>query len=142
VLDGPDSQIVDPSGNNALANLAANTATGSFTVQDGRNFNTAGGFTNAGTLGVGFGSTLVITGDYTQTANGVLNIELGGPNAGTDYDQLVVSGQALLAGTLNVSLINGTEESPPAPWSTRPPASRPRSRPGRPGGESWPRAPT
>ena len=50
---------------------------------------------------------LTIAGNYTQTASGTLNIELGGTVAGTGYDRLAVSGTATLDGTLNVSLING-----------------------------------
>jgi len=56
---------------------------------------------NPGTDGMpGF---LTINGNYTQTANGVLNIRIGGNVAGTDYDQLVVSGSVSLDGTLNGS---------------------------------------
>lgn len=54
--------------------------------------------------------TLTVTGDYTQTL-GVLNIQIGGPNAGTQYDQLLAGGTASLAGTLNVSLVNGYNPS-------------------------------
>ncbi|MDQ6655052.1 MAG: hypothetical protein M3Y80_04480, partial [Verrucomicrobiota bacterium] len=50
---------------------------------------------------------ITINGNYTQGANGVLNIEIGGSTPGTGYDQLIVSGNAALGGTLNVSLING-----------------------------------
>ena len=50
---------------------------------------------------------LTIVGDYTQTASGVLVIEVGGPNAGTDFDQLAVTGQATLDGTLTVNLTGG-----------------------------------
>jgi RNA polymerase sigma-70 factor (ECF subfamily) len=50
---------------------------------------------------------LSIIGNYSQTAAGSLLIEIGGPNAQSDYDQLAVSGTASLAGTLVVSLING-----------------------------------
>jgi hypothetical protein len=42
-----------------------------------------------------------------QTAAGILNLEIGGYSAGIDFDQLAISGQATLDGTLNVSLING-----------------------------------
>jgi hypothetical protein len=35
---------------------------------------------------------LTITGNYTQTATGVLNIDLGGLTAGSQFDQLVVTG--------------------------------------------------
>src|SRR5262249_30195506 len=38
---------------------------------------------------------------------GVLNIEVGGTTAGSQYDQLNISGTATLAGTLNATLING-----------------------------------
>jgi hypothetical protein len=34
--------------------------------------------------------TLTITGNYTQIATGSLTIKVGGPNAGTDFDRLVV----------------------------------------------------
>jgi hypothetical protein len=55
---------------------------------------------------------LDVSGNYQQTASGVLNIELGGYSAGTNFDLITVSaggvgGIATLAGTLNVSLTNG-----------------------------------
>jgi len=51
--------------------------------------------------------TLTINGNYAQGAAGALNIEVGGLTAGTQHDQVVVNGNATLAGTLNVSLVNG-----------------------------------
>ena len=51
--------------------------------------------------------TLTIVGDYTQTSGGNLVIEIGGPGAGTDFDQVNITGQASLDGTLTVNLING-----------------------------------
>jgi hypothetical protein len=36
-----------------------------------------------------------------------LQIELGGPAAGTQYDQINVAGELILGGTLEISLING-----------------------------------
>ncbi|MBV9467806.1 MAG: hypothetical protein JO316_07350 [Abitibacteriaceae bacterium] len=43
-----------------------------------------------------------------QTSRGTLNVKLGGISAGTQFDQLEISGgSATLGGTLNVSLING-----------------------------------
>jgi hypothetical protein len=51
--------------------------------------------------------TLTIAGDYTQTSGGVLMIEIGDPSSGTSFDQLTVTGQAVLDGTLTVHLING-----------------------------------
>ena len=50
--------------------------------------------------------TLNINGNYTQTADGLLMLKLGGTAAGR-FDQLVVSGSAALAGTLRVTLFAG-----------------------------------
>jgi hypothetical protein len=70
-----------------------------------------GNVTNAGQFALGGPATpgaLLINGDYTQTATGVLNIKIGGLTAGTQYDRLdLTSGhQATLNGTLNVRLID------------------------------------
>jgi hypothetical protein len=50
---------------------------------------------------------LTIVADYTQTSGGALVVEIGGPNAGTNFDLLNVTGQAALDGTLTVNLVNG-----------------------------------
>jgi uncharacterized repeat protein (TIGR01451 family) len=50
--------------------------------------------------------TLTISGDYVQASDGELDIQIGGTTPGTDYDQLLVSGNVTLAGTLSVSHIN------------------------------------
>jgi hypothetical protein len=50
---------------------------------------------------------LSVTGTYTQNANGVLNIFIGGVKVGTQYSQLAVSNGAGLNGTLNIKLIKG-----------------------------------
>ncbi len=66
-----------------------------------------GTLTNNGSLSVGGSAgTLKVTNGYTQGATGALNMELGGNNPG-EYDLLQISGTAALAGTLNVSEING-----------------------------------
>ena len=70
VLDGPASQVVDESGNNALAGFTTNAD--SFTIQNGRSLTTAGDFSNAGSLTIGDSSTLTVSGAYTQA--GALNI--------------------------------------------------------------------
>ena len=63
-------------------------------------------FTNAGTVAPGLSpGTLTVTGDYTQSSSGTLEIEIGGTTLDTDYDQLAVSGTATLDGTLDVSLL-------------------------------------
>jgi hypothetical protein len=69
-----------------------------------------GNLFNAGTLQVGgIGSTGVLTvnGTFTQTSTGNAVFELEGISAGTQYDQLVVTGSATLAGTLTVQAIDG-----------------------------------
>ena len=50
LLDGPNSNFVDAAGFDALSNFSNNTAAGSFTIQDGRNFTSPSGtdFANAG----------------------------------------------------------------------------------------------
>lgn len=54
---------------------------------------------------------LAITGDYVQQTAGRLSIELGGVDNSSplapEYDQLLISGRATLAGTLDVSLVGG-----------------------------------
>ena len=50
---------------------------------------------------------LTINGNYVQGPSGTLAIQLGGTAAGTQYDQLVVTGNAALGGTLAVTLLNG-----------------------------------
>ena len=67
-----------------------------------------GPVTSAGTVAPGASAgTLTLANSYTQTVNGTLSIEIGGLVAPTDYDQLIVSNNAALAGKLQVSLING-----------------------------------
>lgn len=44
---------------------------------------------------------------YTQNATGILNVSIGGLNAGTQYSQLAMGNGASLNGTLNIKLING-----------------------------------
>jgi hypothetical protein len=67
-----------------------------------------GPVTNAGVINLGASpGTLTIIGNYTQGASGTLNVEVGGLAVGSQFDQLSVSGQLVLAGTLNVTLING-----------------------------------
>jgi fibronectin-binding autotransporter adhesin len=101
------------------------TQAGNIAIASGATLRKTGGFSSTGTLkgtgtvDVGAGSTLTsngtvapgaspgtlsVTGNYTQGAGGVLNVELGGTAAGA-YDELAVSGMANLGGTLNVSLV-------------------------------------
>ena len=64
-----------------------------------------GSLTNQGAIATdGTAGTLSILGGYTQTATGVLNLELGGTNR---YDQLQISGTATLDGRLNIRTLTG-----------------------------------
>ncbi len=62
---------------------------------------------NAGSIGLGAGrEVLTIKGNFTQAAGGVLDLAVAGNTPGTQYDQLNVTGTAILGGTLNVAIIN------------------------------------
>jgi hypothetical protein len=63
---------------------------------------------NGGTVSPGVSPGLItVDGDYTQQETGLLIIELGGTTAGTEYDQLVVTGTATMHGTLTVTTLPG-----------------------------------
>jgi hypothetical protein len=73
----------------------------------------SGTVSNNGTVTPGASAGLLtVSGNYTQTTNGVLCIELGGLAPGTNFDRLSVGGTASLTGTVSVALTNGF--SPPA----------------------------
>jgi hypothetical protein len=48
-----------------------------------------------------------VQGDFTQAGGGRLEIEIGGTMPATEFDRLTVTGAAMLAGALDVSLIGG-----------------------------------
>jgi len=91
------------------------------TTTTGVDVSTGGLLTGTGTVGGVVSNTggdvapgasaglLTVDGDYTQGASGTLQIEIGGTTSGTEYDKLVVTGTAFLAGTLDISLIGGFE---------------------------------
>jgi hypothetical protein len=63
--------------------------------------------TNAGTVSPGTSpGTITVDGNYTQESTGTLSIELGGLTAGSEHDQLVITGSADLDGILEVNLID------------------------------------
>jgi fibronectin-binding autotransporter adhesin len=96
------------------------TNNGTIGIQGGRsvyffgNENGAGSFTGVGAAvflaAVSPGNSpasVSFGGDADLTSTSTLNIELGGTMPGIQYDQLLVTGQLALGGTLVVSLING-----------------------------------
>jgi hypothetical protein len=67
---------------------------------------------NGGEVSPGTSPGLItIEGDYTQTSGGILTIELGGTSAGTEHDQVVITGSAGLNGILDVSIYLDFEPS-------------------------------
>jgi hypothetical protein len=89
-------------------------APGGISIQQGATLSGRGTLTgdvlNAGQINpgrIGSAGILTIIGNYTQTATGILTIEIGGLNPGDQFDQLSVSGLATLNGTLAVGLVSG-----------------------------------
>ncbi|MGH2544386.1 MAG: hypothetical protein ACRDIB_16460, partial [Ardenticatenaceae bacterium] len=68
-------------------------------------------FTNSGSVSVVSGE-LRFNGGFSQSATGVLHVQIGGLTPITDYDQFIVTGQATLDGTLNVTLMGGFVPEP------------------------------
>ena len=92
-------QTLTISGGGTFDNAVGGTlqGTGTFNVS-------ATTFSNAGDVNPGTSpGILSITGNFPQISTGVLNMEIGGLIAGTDFDQLDINGAATLDGTLNVS---------------------------------------
>ncbi|MGK7940264.1 MAG: Ig-like domain-containing protein [Crocosphaera sp.] len=58
-----------------------------------------------GELGSDFGD-INITGDYTETDEAVINIQIGGEDPGTEFDVIDITGTANFDGTINVSLLD------------------------------------
>jgi hypothetical protein len=70
-----------------------------------------GGLNNAGHISPGvIVGRLQVAGPYTQAPTGILDIQIGGEEAGTTFDQLDSIG-AVLSGQLNVSLISNFNPS-------------------------------
>jgi autotransporter-associated beta strand protein len=65
----------------------------------------SGNLTNNGTLSPGYSpGTINVAGNYAQGATGRLVIQLA---SGTSFDQLLITGTASLAGTLQIDVLNG-----------------------------------
>ena len=82
-------------------------------------FHVAGADVDLGTAAVTAGILNVVEdsgtstgGDYTQASTTALNIEIGGSDPGTGFDQLNIEGTANLEGTIHVSSINGFVPDP------------------------------
>lgn len=86
-----------------------NVASNLFQINGGTlsgNGTMTGNVSSSGTVSPGLSpGILTINGNYTQTAAGILNIDIGGTTPGTQYDRLAVSGTAEMNGTINVALV-------------------------------------
>jgi hypothetical protein len=113
VLDGSGAQIQDTAGNNALANLATNTATGSLTVKNGKTITTKA-FGNAGAVTIGPGSNSSLTAPstgYTQS---------GGTTSLTDATSKLIASGASGKVVINGGTLSGigTVQAPGSPGLT------------------------
>jgi hypothetical protein len=87
--------------NLASLNLSGGSLTGSL-------FITANVSNQGGTVTPGASpGALTINGNYAQGPGGTLVVEIGGTIAGSQYDQLIVNGNATLDGNLSVTLVDG-----------------------------------
>ena len=119
-IDGAASITIQAGGKLALHSGTIKTpsliaASGSAFQFDGGTLmvtNVNGSLANTGgTLAPGMSTAISsISQDFSQTSGG-LQIELGGTTAGTGFDKLMVGGSALLAGFLEVQLVNGFNPS-------------------------------
>ena len=101
-LDGPGSTFANI---NSLTNNQ-----GTFTITDGQNFTTVGALANSGTINVGNGSTLVVSGNLNQTTGNLWLDNAGTLTAGT----VAIAGGSLSAGGPNANIIASVLYSSPA----------------------------
>lgn len=102
VLHGGTLTAVEASSDNARQSISfeGGALSGSGTIN--------ADVTNGGTIspgGDGAAGMLTLNGNFTQASSGKVNLELGGTNAGADFDQLRVTGSSTLDGTLAVTLL-------------------------------------
>ena len=108
ILDGPSSAILRYSGDaNALAGFATNAAIGDFTIKNGRNFTTAGAFSNAGKMTFETLSDFIVGAlqNYTQTA-GMTTVNGSLTAALVDIQAGILKGSDTIIG--NVTINGGT----------------------------------
>jgi hypothetical protein len=98
-----NSGVIDLTAGTTLSTGGAALTNTGLGVVKGKGTLLAPTFTNNGVVAPGDSpGVLTISGNYVQGPGGTLVVELGGTVAGTDYDQLVISGNAALDGTLAV----------------------------------------
>ncbi len=98
----------------SLTNNSDGTIEGTGTL-DVSALTSGGALVNNGTLSPGLSpGILTVNGNYTQGSTGTLLIEIVGNGgvAGTDFDQLIVTGDASLDGTLQIDILGSYEPDP------------------------------
>ncbi len=104
-MDNGEDAVIDLGGGTLDPGDTLNLEAGDSLIGSGT---LAADLVNGGTVSPGASPGIItVNGDYTQEADGILQIELGGTTPGIVHDQLVVTGAATLQGTLNVTLIPG-----------------------------------
>ncbi len=97
----------------AFTNLASlNSNAGTLAITSGANLGAPAGLTNTGTLEIGSASTVAVTGSFTQTSAGTLNVQLGGARGSGQFGKLTASGAGTLAGTLEANLAGTYSPTP------------------------------
>ena len=113
-VGGGTFNFTQTAGTSTIDGTLSATAAGTMNLNGGSLFGT--GTVNYAVVDTGIvspGDSVAATGKlavgstYTQAAAGALSVAIGGTTAGTNYDQLNVTGAANLNGTLNVSLASG-----------------------------------
>ena len=97
ILDGASSSITYGGADALASTFSGNWAAGTFEILNGRNFTTAGAFSNEGTIDVGAGSILTVGGTFTNTGNLDINgtlsaqsIAIGAGQALSGWDRAIV----------------------------------------------------
>ncbi len=99
-----DGNINTNTGASFIASSIDNTANG-FITGTGTVALNGGTLTNMGQINPGNSpGTLTVDGNLQFTSTSALNIQIAGQN---DFDKLIITGQAILGGTLNLYAING-----------------------------------
>lgn len=104
ILTGIGGEIASDGGpiiNNGTIKLSG-------TFQIGDDFTNYGQLFPGGSGGIG---DITITGNFTQTAGGTINVDIAGNSGSFQYDSVNVSGSATLDGQLNSTLIDNYQPS-------------------------------
>jgi RHS repeat-associated protein len=96
-------------GNGSIQGIGDTLSTNHGTIEllDGASLSITPGFTNNGSLILGSDAVFTATSTFTQSPDGRVEFQLGGPPASGHFGKLVSAGVANLAGTAAFSFVNG-----------------------------------